>query len=233
MRGGLGFRRAIRLLDGEARYSVLSDRAVLPPFGVGGAGPAASVKVSVVRAGVETEFATPGKVTGHAIAADDVVVLESAGGGGFGDPLTRDPARVRDDVAAGLVSRDRARDGYGVVLTPDGEVDVAGTQQQRETLGAARASCPVIADERDAYEGRRGRHRIVRLAPALADALGITAGDLVELLGRHPAPLRAWVRIDAEAPANAIPLDALGRRILGVAAGDEVRLRRLGSLGGA
>ena len=36
-RGGLGLRREIRLLDGEARYSVLSDRAVLPPFGVRGA----------------------------------------------------------------------------------------------------------------------------------------------------------------------------------------------------
>ena len=233
MRGGLGFRRAIRLLEGEARYSVLSDRAVLPPFGVGGAGSAAPVKVSVVRDGAETEFATPGKVTGHAIAADDVVVLESAGGGGFGDPLARDPAQVRADVAAGLVSRERALEGYGVVLTGTGEVDAAGTQRQRETLAAARRSVPVIADERDAYEGRRGRHRVVRLAPTLAYALGLATGDVVELLGRHPAPVRAWVHIDAEAPDGRVPLDALGRRMLGVGPDDGVRVRRLRSLGGA
>jgi N-methylhydantoinase B len=233
MRGGLGFRRAIRLLEGEARYSVLSDRAVLPPFGVGGAGPAAPVKVSVVRDGAETEFATPGKVTGHAIAADDVVVLESAGGGGFGDPLARDPAQVRADVAAGLVSRERALEGYGVVLTPAGDVDAAGTQRRREALAAARRSVPVIADERDAYEGRRGRHRVVRLAPPLAYALGLSTGDLVELLGRHPAPLRAWVRVDADVPDGRVPLDALGRRILGVAPDDGVRVRSLRSLGGA
>ena len=193
MRGGLGLRRAIRLVDGEARYSVLSDRAVLPPFGVGGAGPAAPVRVSVLHDGVEADFATPGKVTGHAIVAGDVVVLESAGGGGFGDPLARDPARVREDVAAGLVSRERARDGYGVVLTATGEVDAPATTARRAALVAARRAWPVVADERDAYEGRRGRHRVLRLAPALARALGVAAGDLVELLGRHPAPLRAWV----------------------------------------
>ena len=232
MRGGLGFRRAIRLLEGEARYSVLSDRAVLPPFGVGGAGPAASVRVSMVREGVETEFATPGKVTGHAIAADDVVVLESAGGGGFGDPLVRDPARVRDDVAAGLVSPERAREGYGVVLMPTGEVDAAATATQRAAVAAARRTFPVVADEREAYEGRRGRHRVLRLAPTLAYALGVATGDLVELLGRHPAPLRAWVRIEADAPEGRVPLDALGRRILGVPAEAGVRIRPLKPIGG-
>ena len=227
MRGGLGFRRAIRLLDGEARYSVLSDRAVIPPFGVGGAGPAAPVRVSVVRDGVDADFATPGKVTGVAIAGGDVVLMQSAGGGGFGDPVTRDPARVCDDVAAGLVSLERARDGYGVVLTAGGDVDLVATEARRAALTAGRRHIPVVADERDAYEGRRGRHRVLRLAPPLAEALGVQTGALVELLGRHPAPLRAWVRTDPEAPSGRIPLDTLGRRILGVGAGDAVTLRHL------
>ncbi|MBM3219439.1 MAG: hydantoinase B/oxoprolinase family protein [Candidatus Rokubacteria bacterium] len=227
MRGGLGFRRAIRLLEGEARYSVLSDRAVLPPFGVGGAGPAAPVKVSVVHDGAERDFATPGKVTGHAIAADDVVVLESAGGGGYGDPLARDPARVRDDVVAGLVSRARAREGYGVVFTATGEVDAAETARRRATLAASRRTFPIAADEREAYEGRRGRHRVIRLAPSVASAVGAKTGDVVEMLGRHPAPLRAWVRVETDAVADRIALDALARRILGVAAGDHVRVTKL------
>jgi N-methylhydantoinase B len=226
-RGGLGLRREIRLLDGEARYSVLSDRAVIPPFGVGGAGAAAPVRVSLERAGAGVEFSTPGKVTGHAIVAGDVVVLQSAGGGGFGDPLARDPERVRQDVRAGYVSAERARRGYGVVLTPAGDVDLAATAGARARLTAERRRAPVAVDEREAYEGRRGRHRVLRLAPALARDLGLATGALVELLGRHPAPLRAWVRVDATAPAAAVGLDALGRRILGVTAGDTVEIRAL------
>jgi N-methylhydantoinase B len=227
MRGGLGLRRELRLVDGEARYSVLSDRAVLPPFGVGGAGPAAPVRVSVRRGGVEIEFATPGKVTGHAITAGDVVVMQSAGGGGFGDPLARDPERARRDVGAGYVSRARAREGYGVILTASGDVDAAATAAQRTRLAAARRRWPVVADEREAYEGERGRHRVLRLSPALAGTLGVAARDLVELLGRHPAPLRAWVRVHDTAPAGHIALDTLGRRILGVTPDDTVLVRRL------
>jgi N-methylhydantoinase B len=226
-RGGLGLRRELKLLDGEARYSVLSDRAVIPPFGVGGAGAAAPVEVSVRRDGEDVPFPTPGKVTGHAIAAGDVVVMQSAGGGGFGDPLTRDPERVRRDVRAGYVSAERARHGYGVVLTAAGDVDVAATIAERAGLAAARRRFPIAADERESYEGRRGRHRVLRLAPALARSLGLETGALVELLGRHPAPLRAWVRIDPDAADGQIALDALGRRILGVAPDDTVEIRRL------
>jgi len=42
-------------------------------------------------------FDTPGKVTGHLISDGDVVVMESAGGGGYGDPLVRDVDEVRAD----------------------------------------------------------------------------------------------------------------------------------------
>src|SRR5205809_2479626 len=195
-RGGLRLRREIRLLDGEARYSVLSDRAVLPPFGVRGGGPAASVRVSIRRDAEETELATPGKVTGHAISAGDTVIMESAGGGGYGDPLTREPERVRQDVLAGYVSTARARLGYGVVLAPDGEVDARATLAERARFAAARRRFPVVHDERDPYEGRRGKHRVLRLAPRLAHALRLETGDLVEMLGRHAAPLRAWVRVE-------------------------------------
>ena len=226
-RGGLGLRRELRLLEGESRYSVLSDRAVLPPFGVAGAGPAAPVKVSLRRDGAEVDFATPGKVTGVAIRAGDIVVMQSAGGGGYGDPLAREPDRVRDDVLAGYVSPERARLGYGVVLAPSGEVDVAATQAERARLATARRRFPVTADERDPYEGRLGRHRVLRVAPAMAADLGLAAGDLIELRGRHPAPLRAWLRFEADAHEGQVALDAFGRRILGVSPGDSVEVKHL------
>jgi N-methylhydantoinase B len=226
-RGGLGLRRELRLLDGEARYSVLSDRAVLPPFGVAGSGPAAPVKVSLRRDGAEVDFATPGKVTGVPIGAGDIVVMQSAGGGGYGDPLARDPAHVREDVRAGYVSPERARLGYGVVLMPNGDVDLSATRAERERLAAARRRFPVVADERNPYEGRLGRHRVLRVTPAMAGDLGLATGDLLELLGRHPAPLRAWVRVEVGVTDEQIALDAFGRRILGVSPGDTVEVRRL------
>ena len=53
------------------------------------------------------------------------------GGGGLGDHIARDPAMVAADVEAGLVSRETARDAYGIVLTDDGEIDNAATAAQR------------------------------------------------------------------------------------------------------
>jgi len=65
----------------------------------------------------------------------------NSGGGGWGDPLVRDPARVLDDVRNGIVSADRARDVYGVVLDASGTgVEPAATEARRRELRAAAGS---------------------------------------------------------------------------------------------
>ena len=225
-RGGLGMRREVRLLDDEGSYSVLSDRAVIPPFGVLGGGSAAPYIVSVVRDGVETGFSTPGKVTGHAIRRDDTVVMRSAGGGGYGDPLTRNPVSVRRDVSEGLVSRTCAADVYGVVLDDDGEIDTAASDAAREALAAARYRARVVADDaHDPYVGIRGRRRTVRLSPAMAARIGVANDDLTELMGANPAPLRAWVTVDTDHVEDTVLLDPFGRKALGVDHDDTVVLR--------
>ena len=225
-RGGLGMRREVRLLDDEGSYSVLSDRAVIPPFGVLGGGSAAPYIVSVIRDGVETGFSTPGKVTGHTIRRDDTVVMRSAGGGGYGDPLTRDPVSVRRDVAEGLVSRTCAADVYGVVLDDDGDIDTAASEAARTALAAARYRARVVADDAlDPYVGLRGRRRTVRLSPAMAARLGVVDDDLTEVIGANPAPLRAWVAVDADHVQDTVRLDPFGRKVLGVEHGDTVVLR--------
>ena len=83
----------------------------------------------------------------------------------------------------------------------------------------------------------RGRAVAVRRGPRTAPRPPHRAGpgagpgtcryDLVELQGRHPAPLRAWIAIDAAGGSADIGLDELGRRILGIAPGDTVEIRRL------
>ena len=60
------------------------------------------------------------------------VTLIGPCGGGWGDPHDRDPERVRADVLDELVSRQRARDVYGVEITEDGEIDQSTTAELRE-----------------------------------------------------------------------------------------------------
>ena len=61
----------------------------------------------------------------------DRLVVEMPGGGGYGDPMARDPAKVAADVRNGLVSRRAARRDYGVVLRKDGRVNEAATTRLR------------------------------------------------------------------------------------------------------
>ncbi|MGI9408527.1 MAG: hydantoinase B/oxoprolinase family protein, partial [Hyphomicrobiaceae bacterium] len=230
-RGGLGMRRELRLVEDEAEYSVLSDRAVLPPYGMDSGFHSAQVSASIRTNSQEIPLATPGKASGIQLRKGDVVVMESAGGGGYGDPLRRDPDRVCRDVAFGYVSIEQARDRYGVILTRDGEVDQAATLEARATLENAKIRLTVRADETNPYEGRAGRHRTLALSAAQAKLLAVEEGVLGELRGRHPAPLRCWIKLGGKSTGDdtSIPLDSFARRVLGVKDGEEVIFRRLES----
>ncbi len=226
-RGGVGMVRRIRLLDDEASYSVLSDRAVIPPWGVHGGSSGEQYHLSIARGNEVIEFDTPGKVTGYPMYRDDVVVMRSSGGGGYGDALQRDPELVRQDVADGYISAQRAASGYGVAIDAQNAVDSAATKLQRASLRQQRFHLRVVADDTiDAYIGAKGRRRIVRLAASDAATLGAHEGDLVELLGANPAPLRAWVQI-RDVASGEVMLDDFARRVLRCADGDSVQLRRL------
>ena len=62
----------------------------------------------------------------------------TSGGGGYGDPLDRDPSLVLEDVLEGWVSRERALAVYGVAFAGDGaaglRVDADATEVQRRSL---------------------------------------------------------------------------------------------------
>ncbi|RLB28491.1 MAG: hydantoinase B/oxoprolinase family protein, partial [Deltaproteobacteria bacterium] len=64
----------------------------------------------------------------------DVVTMDAAGGGGYGDPLQRDLEFVKRDVLDGYVSIGGAREHYGVVIDPDTmEIDMDATRILRES----------------------------------------------------------------------------------------------------
>jgi N-methylhydantoinase B len=80
------------------------------------------------------------------IGPGDTFTRPSAGGGGFGDPLERDPEAVKDDVIDGYVSVERARKDYGVIVREvdpeldEYEVDRAATEREREHIRAERST---------------------------------------------------------------------------------------------
>lgn len=81
------------------------------------------------------------------LSPGDIIRLEGNGGGGYGDPMRRDPALVENDVRRNCVSLQAARDIYGVVVT-DGKVDVQETAKLRGTKQLSVAN--------DLYDGSYG-----------------------------------------------------------------------------
>jgi N-methylhydantoinase B len=223
-RGGLGLVREVRVLASEAQLSVLAERNLLRPYGVVGGLSGAPNRFYVRRDGHAVEPSPlPGKVSGFPLRAGDVVIMESSGGGGYGDALERDPAAVAADLGRGLISLAVAADIYGVVLGGDGRIDAPATTGRRQALRAARR--PVRLGVRDDLDEARVRQ--IALAPGTAAGLGVTAGDVVEIVNPQGAPLRAWVAAaPATVPSEAeISADALV--MLGMTAGTAVEVRAL------
>ncbi|MFC3959138.1 hydantoinase B/oxoprolinase family protein [Halovivax cerinus] len=81
--------------------------------------------------GADTAVSYAGMFRG-AFEPGEVVSNRSGGGGGYGDPYERDPEAVREDVVDGYVSREAAREDYGVVVSADGELDRDATADLRE-----------------------------------------------------------------------------------------------------
>lgn len=228
-RGGLAMQRRIRLAAPEARYSLLSDGAVLPAFGVLAGRSGMPVASWVEHAdGTIEDFDTPGKVGGHLLREGDRVVLRSAGGGGYGDPLRRDVNTVAEDVRLGYVSQRVAEEVHGVIMKPDGAVDRAKTEAARQEIGRQRTWLATSAAADSYRAGATSRRRIARMHPDDAARVAVRDDDIVEIDSGRAAPFRAWVEIDAAVAAGTMPVDTKGLGMLRIAAGEpaEVRLLR-------
>src|SRR5262249_53542521 len=96
-RGGLGFRRAYRVVGGDVTLTSMLERRVVPPYGLAGGGDGAPFRVTL-NPGARGERAVKGKET-LALADGDLVVIETCGGGGYGPPAERpDADRARDGL---------------------------------------------------------------------------------------------------------------------------------------
>jgi N-methylhydantoinase B len=141
-RGGNGVDVAYRFLE-PGTIAIHDDRWLTYPWGVNGGLPGARGRKWIDRADGTREV-LPSKCHDVPVAPGDVLHFVTWGGGGWGDPLERDPALVATEVRRGLVTADGAR-RYGVVLDAAGGADAALTAALREEMRAARpAELPVF-----------------------------------------------------------------------------------------
>lgn len=132
-RGGLALRRLIRVAQSdeiEALFISACERTVTQPYGLAGGLPGMrGCREVIERSGARVPLKGKDHRWQH---GGDRFLATAPGGGGWGDPLTRDPAAVLEDVLDEKVSSEAALGDYGVVLGDDGaSVDLASTAALR------------------------------------------------------------------------------------------------------
>ncbi len=128
-RGGIGTIREMEFVN-DGRVSIEGDGNKYAPWGTHGGEDGSTGKI-VLNPGSEDEKQLSSKLSNQSMAAGQRIQTVGPCGGGWGDPLDRDPEAVRLDVLDGFISRERCRDVYGVVLTDDIEIDRDATAELR------------------------------------------------------------------------------------------------------
>lgn len=129
-RGGLGLRRDYCFQNHSVTFSVLSDRTRFPPWGLFHGG-AAQPSSYIVNPGAPNEIQLWSKHT-ILLKPNDRVTIQTPGGGGYGDPKTRDPQLVLADVQNDKITPSRAAQFYGVVINSESlTVNWKETSQRR------------------------------------------------------------------------------------------------------
>ncbi|MEM5541933.1 hydantoinase B/oxoprolinase family protein [Sulfitobacter sp. AS92] len=137
-RGGAGVIKASTLLEADNTVmSYICDRERAVVWGVEGGLPSMPHGLMVEHADTGEQDWLGSVFSNYKIKSGDKFTRPTAGGGGYGDPVQRDPERVRQDVIDEYVSVERAKIDYGVVIKVndadmlDYEVDICATEQAR------------------------------------------------------------------------------------------------------
>ncbi|MGI4881454.1 MAG: hydantoinase B/oxoprolinase family protein, partial [Janthinobacterium lividum] len=133
-RGGNGINMVYRFLE-DGVIAIHDDRWFVPPWGVNGGEPGARARKILIR-NDGTEILLGNKLEDYAVEAGEQLKFITWGGGGWGDPLERDPALLAKELKQGLLTVEGSR-RYGVVLV-DGAVDEAATGKLRSEMRAER-----------------------------------------------------------------------------------------------
>ena len=228
-RGGLGYEKCLRMLK-DAHFMSIADRSILACWGVKGGRAGKPFQVTIDPGGPD-EREVDALADAEPVRAGELIRIRTTGGGGWGDPLERDPALVVRDVVWRKVSPDAALADYGVVLTGSLDADDLGHDAERHRHRAIRAAarrrpavlrprprlCPARrrddvrrrwtwCEDREHAEQRRNGRGLPRRAAARAPR-----GDRNYPRRDQPAPARGIRRADGMGdgqlggPAGRIP----------------------------
>ncbi|MEI2385495.1 hydantoinase B/oxoprolinase family protein [Breoghania sp. JC706] len=165
-RGGLATEMAFKVFSPDTRITARNrDRSFFRPWGILG-GRAAGLSDMIVNPGRDDERRL-GNIDTAVLQPGDILEIRSAGGGGRGNPMEREPWRVARDVARGYVSEHAARTDYGVVLR-EGQVDEEETRRCRAAAAMPKGHFH-FGPERDGYEAQWTTAAYDRLTAILAD----------------------------------------------------------------
>jgi len=151
-RGGLGYEKVLRM-RADGYFMSIADRSILSCWGVNGGRAGRPFQVTVDPGG-PAEREVDALADGEFVPAGTLIRIRTTGGGGWGDPLERDPGLVARDVRWGKVSRAAAAADYGVVLAgPDDDpvVDEQATRTLRDSQRAARPAAAPFFDRGPGY----------------------------------------------------------------------------------
>ena len=161
-RGGAGVIRDVRVLCERAELATRMENTVVAPYGVAG-GRAGRTGRIILNPGTPRERELAPLGDGFVLERGDLLRFETCGGGGWGDPFTRDPERVRQDVTRGFVTARGALEDYGVVLDRATlDVDKTATDEERRR----RASPLPLIDRGPGFDQAEARWRAARSASA-------------------------------------------------------------------
>jgi N-methylhydantoinase B len=149
-RGGDGLMLTFRVLgDGASVLGRGMERFRFQPYGVAGGRPGQSAR-TVLNLGRDGEREL-GKIDMLELKPGDLVTVMTPGGGGWGDPMRREPGAVLVDVRRGFVSAAAAEREYGVLIR-DGKVDEAATRARRAGASGGSVEAFAFGPERAAWE---------------------------------------------------------------------------------
>ena len=109
-RGGLGIRRIIRFLTGDLRFTLSSDREKTKPWGLYGGLEGAGTKYTLIDGSDKRRL--PVKYSGIIKSPGSRLIIETAGGGGFGVPAERDHNKIENDLNQAFITTKEAQDQY-------------------------------------------------------------------------------------------------------------------------
>jgi len=157
-RGGWGTFRIIEIQADDVVFSGIGERCTIPPYGLFGGKPGGKSSYLIRRKG-EKEWKTPldyganspSKFSGIRLNTGDIVCLVGAAGGGWGDPLEREPQAVLKDVEEEFIDAEAARRDYGVIESQPSKIDRDTTRSMREKVRRERRESKYIDFEEEKW----------------------------------------------------------------------------------